>query len=357
MSMKKILRILIVLTLFICSPSALADDTYSVAPTFSPYSAGVVKSEVLNEALKELNFIRKLAGVPNNVTLNADYTNKAQHGAVLLDANNVLTHQPSKPSDMSQSFYDLGYEATTHGNIFSGRTYSLRYSVKSYMDDNDRSNMTTVGHRRWLLNPRLKQTGFGISTQRGYSVTYVIEEAPEDYDEYTQWIQTWPINGDYIPWPVKGEHPINYFGANVPWSVTLRTSAFKDYADSDIVVKLTRSSDGQTWTFRTTQSDGYFNISHTTYGRDECIIFRPDNVSEYRNGERWQVEITGLIKQDTNESATISYTTTFGPAVNDYDDEEHVEIIKTETGLGGCNSGLNVFALLVCTALLHKKKV
>ena len=45
-------------------------EIYDSEPTFSPYSAGSVKRSVLLEALDELNYIRWLIGVPNNVKLN-----------------------------------------------------------------------------------------------------------------------------------------------------------------------------------------------------------------------------------------------------------------------------------------------
>ncbi|MBR0203878.1 MAG: hypothetical protein IJQ56_05890, partial [Synergistaceae bacterium] len=107
----------VLIVLLICTVSS-ADDIYDSKPSYhAPYYAGAVKRPVLNDALDELNYIRSLIGVPANVTLNAEYTNKAQHGAVLLDVIDKLTHTPSKPYDMKRNFYDLAYEGTTHGNL------------------------------------------------------------------------------------------------------------------------------------------------------------------------------------------------------------------------------------------------
>jgi uncharacterized protein YkwD len=87
--------------------SSTAANIYSSQPTFSPYYAGVVRQSVLEEALAEVNYLRALAGVPGDLTLNSDYTSKAQHGAVLMDANDVMSHYPEKPGDMASLFLYL----------------------------------------------------------------------------------------------------------------------------------------------------------------------------------------------------------------------------------------------------------
>ncbi|MDY6399261.1 MAG: CAP domain-containing protein [Synergistales bacterium] len=334
---------------FFCVSSAAADDTYNSAPTFSPYYAGSVKAEVLNKALEELNYIRWLIGVPNNVTLNSDYTKKAQHGAVLLDAIDTLTHTPAKPSDMSQSFYELGYDATTHGNIASwwrtknGEKFgdiSLSKSIKMYMDDSDSNNISRVGHRVWLMDPKMKYTGFGISTRRGYSVTYVYEEFGDFHDwyeenmtemteeqlkEYTQWFK-WPISDEFITWPAsKHEHPLTYFNFETAWSVTLNSDVFDKPSSSSVNVHLERLSDKKAWNFGSSSSDGYFNINEST------IIFRPNNISSYSNGEEWRVNVSGLKRKDGG-AGTFNYTVKFTSALTGYElsEEEDKTTIETQ---------------------------
>jgi uncharacterized protein YkwD len=330
-----------------------ATGIYTSPPTFSPYYAGVVKQSVLEEALAKVNYLRKLAGVPGDLTLNSDYTNKAQHGAVLMDANDVMSHYPTKPTDMPQDFYELGYAGTSKGNIhFQWSSYngvktgndSLLVAIKSWMaDSRGDNNIENVGHRRWILNPRARQTGFGISSRGGYSVMYVRDDGRGDSHPY-----------DYIPWPVKNAHPMDYFDSETPWSVTLHGSVYEK-CGSGVKVKLTRTRDGKTWNFSGTGSDGYFNVSDTVY--EECIIFRPGNV-EYQKGETWSVEVTGLKKQ-TGETAVISYATTFSNDVDNIEDTPEAnggnKETENESG-GGCDSfGLEaVIILLIAGATLDK---
>ena len=341
MKLKKFIAVL-----FYCLIAAIpvaANDVYDSVPTFSPYYyAGKLKYKVLNEALKELNYIRELIGVPNNVTLNSDYTNKAQHGAVLLDAIDRLTHTPSKPSDMNESFYKLGYEATTHGNLSEGKVYrdtyingvkskteifggmTLSRSLKSCMDDSDPSNISRVGHRRWLMNPRLKQVGFGLSTRRGYAVTYLIEEfgktgalSPKEYAIYKRWLK-WPIRENFISWPSsKRPHPLTYFYKNSAWSVTLNSEVFEKINRKNLRVKLTRLSDNRAWNFDSFTSNGDFYIAEKNIAYDECIIFRPNNISGYKPGEQWRVEIFGL--KSNSRNVNIAYNVRFSNEKTGFD--------------------------------------
>ena len=327
---------------------------YITAPTFSsPYYAGELKSEVLNKALEELNYIRGLIGVPNNVTLNADYTSKAQHGAVLLDVIDTLTHTPSKPADMSDEFYNLAYDATTHGNLAVGKMYSsngtvvgnmsLSQSLKSYMDDSDASNISRVGHRRWLMNPRMKQTGFGLSTRRGYAAAYVIEEGD---------VPSWLISDEFITWPThKNAHPLTYFDSNTAWCVVLNEDVFEKSNTSSVHVTLTRLSDYKTWNFSTSNSDGDFYDNQQSYAYDECIIFRPDNAT-YKNGEEWRVEVSGLTRKN-GASGNITYNVKFSSSATPYEggkpsSQSYTRTEKKDDG-AGCNTGFGfcVFSILI----------
>ena len=339
MKLKRFCAVALLLLLYVVAGAAFALDIYDSEPTFSPYYAGSVKSTVLYDALDELNYIRWLIGVPNNVTLDSEMTRKAQHGAVLLDAIDTLTHTPGRPADMSTSFYELGYDATSHGNIAVSQMYnsyekwgnmSLSYSTKLYMDDSDETNISALGHRRWLMNPRMKRTGFGISTRGGYAVTYVNEPfdnpsqvlSPEEYARYLEWLK-WPIADEYITWPTaKHNHPLTYFAADTAWSVTLNRNVFATASTASVIVSLTRQRDGRTWVFSTSGNGGYFNVAAADVAYDQCIIFRPYGVDRYNDGEIWSVNISGLPRLD-GTTGNISYSVEFTDALTGYEEDEY----------------------------------
>ena len=314
---------------FLLVSSAHASEVYYTSPSFSPYRAGSVRRDVLNEALAEVNYARWLAGVPANVTLNEEYTRRAQMGAVLLDALDTLTHEPEKPYDMPEEFYRLGYDATSHGNIAyskiqkGARVYGnlrLKDTTKMYMEDTDGRNVGALGHRRWLMNPRLKQVGFGISTRLGYSVTYVIEPRPyshkqkltrAEYAEYLDWLK-WPVPDEFITWPSsKHPHPLSWFEAKTAWSVTLDSNVFDTCRPDSVSVRMTRIDDGRVWNFGRAGNDGYFEAAPNNVAYDECLIFCPDNVDRYTAGQTWRVDVWGLSRKD-GRPGSFSYTVIFG---------------------------------------------
>ena len=86
---------------------ACSGSIYSAMPRWSaPYAAGSLAPQFLQDGLNSMNYVRYLAGLPSDVTLDAADVDKAQHGAVLLAAGQFAHSQP-KPSDMSQAFYDI----------------------------------------------------------------------------------------------------------------------------------------------------------------------------------------------------------------------------------------------------------
>lgn len=329
--LNKFLFVLLILVSSSCVSYAYDydSDVYNSAPSYKPpYHAGTVRYDVLVSALNEVNHIRRLIGVPD-VILNDEYTRRAQHGAVLLDVINTLTHTPGKPSDMNQEFYSLAYDATEHSNIASRQlikdgedvigAVSLNETIRGYMDDSDSYNIPRLGHRRWLMNPRLKYIGFGISTRRGYASAYVIEEfgksgrlTTSEYNQYLQWLK-WPVNYEFITWPVNRTlHPLKYFDSRTAWSVTLNHEYFDECKIDSVKIRLMRLRDGKIWNFSKHQSDGYFNIDTSNIAYDHCIIFRPMDISGYGHNESWRVDISGLTrKKGKGFGNSITYNVTF----------------------------------------------
>ena len=131
---------------------------YQTTPSVTkPYSAGVLTTIHLQKATESVNMMRMIAGLPS-VGYNPAYTSQAQKGAVILAANNTLDNYPSQPSGMSNDFYVAGRTATQKSNIASGSYQSWRslaWFTQNFMEDKAPGNLANVGHRRWILNPRM----------------------------------------------------------------------------------------------------------------------------------------------------------------------------------------------------------
>lgn len=255
---------------------------YKSKPSISgSYKAGSLKSSTLKDGLNALNTVRYIAGIPANVTLNSSYNELAQAASMCNAANGSLSHYPAKPAGMSASLYSKAQKGASSSNIaWASWQTSLSYNViHMWMDDGDAYNIDRVGHRRWILNPSMKQTGFGAAN--GYSALYAFDNT---------WGDT-PYYG--VAWPAQ-TMPVEYFGNDYPWSISMGY-----YVNpSKVKVTLTRKSDGKKWVFSKSKKNGYFNVENSGYGRTGCIIFRPNNIT-YKAGDKFDVVITGLNQKVT----------------------------------------------------------
>lgn len=160
-------------------------NSYSEEPSVkAPYLAGHLTDNSLENAQNLLNFIRYVAGVPADVTLNEDYTEKAQAGALLNRVNGKLDHKPTKPEGFPEELYQTGYEGCSKGNLAAGSNYSniAKSLLNGWMYDGDSSNINTMGHRRWVLNPSMTQTGFGAVDS--YSAMYAFDSQGSGITDY-----------------------------------------------------------------------------------------------------------------------------------------------------------------------------
>lgn len=273
---------------YLKSSGATADNpvTFKEQPsTKVPYEAGSITDETLNSALKMLNQIRYIAGVSYNVTLNDEYIAKTQAASIVNSVNNDLTHNPVKPLDMEETLYQLGAKGAGSSNIAAGYETINSSLVYGYMEDGDSSNIDRVGHRRWILNPKMSATGFGYCD--GYSAMYAFDRDNISASEYG------------VAWPAQ-TMPTDYFGTDYPWSLSMGYDVSKE----NVQVTLVRLRDNRTWNFGNSAADGYFNVNNDGYGQPGCIIFRPDDIETYLNGDQFQVTITGL-------NAPVSYQVSF----------------------------------------------
>lgn len=260
--------------------------------TEKPYSPGKLSDETLQSAIKMLNQVRYIAGIQDNVELSDEYSQLAQAGSLANYINNELSHYPKRPDGMTDDMYALATKGAGSCNIAmaSWKNCSLNSTiVSSWMEDGDSSNIDRAGHRRWIINPSMGKTGFGaVSGQNGtYSSVYSFDRSNTSATEYG------------VMWPAQNM-PASYFGGEFPWSVSMGYVVDK----SSINISLVRKNDGQEWNFSNSSADGEFYVNNDSYGQKGCIIFRPGNEIEYKAGDIFKVEITGL---ETPVSYTVSF--------------------------------------------------
>ncbi|MGV8083400.1 MAG: CAP domain-containing protein [Coriobacteriia bacterium] len=276
---------------------------YAVVPSVvAPYTAGDAASSFRADGLGTINFARYLAGLPYDVSLDAGRNQDAQYGAVLLTTISGLSHTPPKPADMDQAFYDRGYASTSSSNIGSGFSDSESFQ-KACLAEADSTNIKQVGHRRWLLNPRMKVTGIGYAESR--HTTYAFDTSRPSGE----------VTYDYIAWPSAGYFPVEFISSATPWSITLNPSRY-DWDSSGFTVVMRRVSDGATWTFNsadTNASGEYFGADFQGYGVANAFIFRPNPSSiSYSVGDQFDITLSGgIYAEGTRTPASVSFRTKF----------------------------------------------
>ena len=257
--------------------------TYKKAyKTKSPYYEGALSDATLKKALAILNNVRYIAGLNYNVTLDSTYTAQCQAGAYVNYLIDDLTHDPRKPSGMSDALYKKGYAGCSSSNIAMGSSTLNSCILYSWMEDSDSSNIRYVGHRGWCLNPTMGKTGFGVAGI--YMSMYALDMSNNSSIKN-------------VAWPAQ-TMPVEYFDKDYAWSLFTG----QNETESRVKVTLKRKSDGKTWSFSKGKANGDFYVSNDY--QKGTIVFRPKGIAGYRAGDSFTVNVTGVNKP-------VTYTVTF----------------------------------------------
>ena len=259
---------------------------YAEMPSIrAPYSAGSLTQEYQNTALKSLNFIRFLAGLPNDIEISEEYLSFMQHGAVLL--NQQLSHTPTQPGDMDDDFLKKHTKRTM--KVISVTVFpDLMSSItQGYAID---SSAILPGHRDWILNMNIQYTAFGEAGNG--SNMYVFDKSRKNIPDW-----------DAICYPVSN-FPTDFFDTTAAWSIQLNNKKVET-PDMD-KVQVTLTGNGKTWSFSKQSSSQDFKIN-TTSSR---IYFKPTGIDGLFYSGEYTAKVTGLQTKDGNP-AEMEYTVDF----------------------------------------------
>ena len=269
------------------------NDKYQIQPkTKSPYNSGKLSKETINEAIKLFNCYRFCAGIPDEVVNDSAYEKYAQDASLLMKVNNLLSHsgQP-KPRGMNDKLYKSGEKGCASCNIANGYS-NLFQAIKGWVRDD---GVEGLGHRRWVINPTMKKTGFGsvLSFHAMYCFDGNFEKT-----EYKN-----------IAWPCTNM-PLE-FGITEKWCISTGKNVEKD-----IEVKLINNKNGEVKIFSNQKKN--LEINNSNYGINGCIIF--DGPFKNNDGDSYRVDIKG-------KNIAISYDVNFFNVVCHHE-KELIEIIE-----------------------------
>lgn len=275
-----------------CHPTNMNfdDENYRISFERDPllsgsYSAGALADREMLSALNMINNIRYIAGLSSNVSLRESYNQLAQAASIVCYANDYMSHTPSRPPGMNKSLANKGIRGAGESNLAwaSWQHCNLEWTIlNTWMADSSARNISTVGHRRWILNPTMGKAGFGaVSGYNGtYSAMYIFDDSRNARMNYQ------------VAWPAQNM-PLSYFTSDSPWSISLGKVLDPD----NISVTLTRVNDGRVWKFSSYGSNGEFYVNNNGYGQKGCVIFRPSGLTSYNHGDLFNVSIKGAGKK------------------------------------------------------------
>ncbi|WP_336747571.1 CAP domain-containing protein [Paenibacillus sp. y28] len=285
-------------------------DRFVEQPSYTaPYAAGKLADGFLQDGINIVNFAREMAGVPV-ISLDPELNDSAMHAMTIFEAGNQFTHNPIKPVDMSDSFYQKGL-AAAKGNLAPTRENSNRTELLDglklmFMDQ----GVTTLGHRRNLLAPVVNKLGIG------YSSLNIDGTNPTNTNVKAKLITNFgttknnSYNYDYIAWPSKGYFPVDWLAPGVNFSVSLNPDKYQPVDWTKVGVAVTNLLDGSTRNLVYGKTDGFY-VNVENRGEGAVIAFFPKDKAEFLKapnaGDEFQIEITGLTKTD-GTPATIKYT-------------------------------------------------
>ncbi|MEP3208248.1 MAG: CAP domain-containing protein [Maribacter sp.] len=175
--------------------------------------SGDVPQATIDKIFMRLEYFRKAVGLHNTVAENNTKSDKAQDAALMMKSNGTLDHFP--PNTWS-CYTEDGRDAA--GNSLLTQTRNAE-AIDSYIRDAGAAN-GPVGHRRWLLWPRLQEIGIGNTDAT--NAIWVLGNAgtpPADAPEF-------------IAWPPKGYAPKQI--AYPRWSFSI---AGADFTNTTIAMK------------------------------------------------------------------------------------------------------------------------
>lgn len=226
-------------------------------------SAGDMTEEARANALRLFNLYRELAGL-GPVTMSAEGNRLAQNCALLMRANNTITHTPPA------SFRCYTAEAARTAGSSSLSSGAAVSSVDGYMIDP--GNPTTIGHRRWILSSWLTEVGFGSADR--FSCQY--QPARFGRGGGKAW----------VAWPPPGEIPVQAFGGR--YLGTLDQTGWTVQSDS---INLR----GAQVTVRAGGVDRPVTVTQlgANYGSTYALRFTPRGWTT-QAGETYDVQVTGI---------------------------------------------------------------
>jgi len=238
--------------------------------------AGTPSTASQTSTLKAVNFYRAM-GQLGPVKFDAKLSARAQKAALIMDAEDSLSHSPPHGWDC---WTKTGATAAGRSNLCLGCTGAE--SIAQYMIDPGAGNKE-AGHRRWVLYPFIKSMGSGVTT--GASALWVIPAKPAKV-KAPAWV-SWPTPGYFA----------NELEPGGRWSLSA-SNAHVDFGQAKVTVRTAAGAKIKVQPNKTTKH------GQADYGTPALIWRVGDlNLPSGSKGRQIDVSVTGIRVWNRSDTA------------------------------------------------------
>lgn len=225
-----------------------------------------VSAEYAEDVLRRMNFYRAQAGVAADLVSDPVKDAKCAEAALVMSREGKLSHSPQTTFPANPCVTDDADQAAAASNLALGNTGPL--AVDRLMLD-EGSNNSGVGHRRWILYPRLQSTGNGSIPEHGsYRAAHAQWVIGDFRSAPAAAPVSWP-NAGFVPWSIVPND-----GSSHPrWSFTYPGA---DFSDAEVTVTLLGDGGGELDVSVDSRSAGF---------GDNSLVFRVNGVPASRPSE------------------------------------------------------------------------
>ena len=196
--------------------AAFFDSVYSASEgvasgytgNYASCTAGTISFAYQQAGTTRIAYFRAMVGLPSEVALSADWNARCQAAALMMTANQQLSHSP--PASWT-CYTAAGAEAAGKSNLAAGYS-TLPAAVTGWVLD---TSVLSAGHRRWVLYPPEQTMGVGATFGNSYPA-------------YALWViggfGTRPATPEWVAWPPRGYVPYQVVGGL--WSFSYPSADF-----------------------------------------------------------------------------------------------------------------------------------
>jgi uncharacterized protein YkwD len=226
-------------SVYLASNGIKAEWTGNVASC----DAGTTSDEYNAAILQRINYFRSMSGVDANIKFNDDMNRKARAAALMMSANQALSHHPP---DFWDCYSADGDEAAGQSNLGLG---THGYEAITLLMKDPGSNNSSVGHRRWIYFPQTKIMGTGDIVPSSFSPAFAHASIVQDENVFAARPST---RDGFVSWPPPGFVPyqlvfprwsLSYANADFSEATVSMTNMQGDQIDVDIIFRSNPPSD------------------------------------------------------------------------------------------------------------------